>query len=228
MSNPFATIPTDVAAQIRAMAGRVMCAGSQSAGKIKLREVFEATAGDELYALLKGRPKISSDDLVAVIKLGGKNFVLGPIQNSPQTEITYDLPIVGEKGFNSPYSEEPVVSNSAVVASTSSISAYSVNVQNTSFDLPDGTWTVDAWGGGFYAHSSDNGAVRVHLQVGNDAGTALAIACRQDPGRTYIGLANRAVGQTGSIEIRQEYRPNVSGTAYAGGGWLMALGFRTA
>ena len=128
----------------------------------------------------------------------------------------------------SPYVEAPTVSNSATDASTSSTTDYSINVQNASFDLPTGTWTVIAWGDGLYAHSAAGGAVRVHLQVGADAGTAIVSACQQDPGRYSIGIANSATGQTGSIEIRMEYRPNASGTAYAGGGWLMAMAFRTA
>jgi hypothetical protein len=128
----------------------------------------------------------------------------------------------------SPYIEVPTVSNSAVTGSNASTSDYEVNVQNASFDLPVGTWTVIAWGDGLYAHSSAGGSVRVHLQVGANAGTAIISACQQDPGRSSIGIANAATGQTGSIEIRMEYRPQSGGTAYAGGGWLMAMGFRTA
>lgn len=127
----------------------------------------------------------------------------------------------------SPYYEPASISNSAVTASTASTADYSVNVQNTSFDLPTGTWDVIAWGDGLYAHSAANGIVRVHMQVGSDAGTALTAACQQDPGRTSIGITNYASGQTGTIEIRMEYRPNSTGTAYAGGGWLMAMAFRT-
>lgn len=213
--------------QIAKFAPRIMLAGTASAGKRKLRDLTETTAGDELYARLKGTVKMAEDDPVAVIILGGKKFVLGPISNEDQTEITYDLPIVGEKGFNSPYTEPITIADSAVTASTTSTASYSVNVQNDSFDLPTGTWTVYAWGSGVYGHSVANGVVRVHMQVGSDAGTALRVACQQDPGRTSIAVANEATGQTGSIAIGMEYRCTTAGTAYAGGGWLMAIAWRT-
>jgi len=126
-----------------------------------------------------------------------------------------------------PYIQSPAISNSAVTASTSSTSAYAVNV-TTSFTLPAGTWNVYAWGAGMFAHSSANGIVRVHLQVGSDAGTALTCACAADPGRTSVSVANLAAAQIGTITIALEYRPNASGTAYAGGGWIVAQAFRTA
>lgn len=229
MTALWADIQNEVQRQIARIGARVIPAGAASSGKRRLRldPANPTTDTVEVYALLKGLPKIAAGDDLAVIMLGGKHFVLGPIQNATQTEITYDLPIVGEKGFNSPYTEHPAIANSAVTGSTSNTGAYSVNVQNTSFDLPAGTWDVFAWGGGLFAHSSADGVVRVHLQVGDDAGTALTVACPQDPSRTYIGVANGATGQTGSIEIRLEYRPNTTGTAYAGGGWVMAIAYRT-
>jgi hypothetical protein len=213
--------------QIAKFAPRIMLAGSASAGKRKLRDLTEATAGDELYARLKGTVKMAEDDPVAVIILGGKKFILGPISNEDQTEITYDLPIVGEKGFNSPFTEPMTIANAAVTGTNTSTSTYEVNIQNLSFDLPDGTWTVFAWGEGLYGHSVANGVVRVHMQVGSDAGTALTAACQLSPGRTSIAIANEATGQTGSIQIRMEYRCTTVGTATAGGGWLKAIAWRT-
>ena len=127
----------------------------------------------------------------------------------------------------SPYTQAPSIADSAVTASTSDTANYSVNV-TMSFTLPAGTWAVYAWAAGLFSHSSDNGIVRVHLQVGNDAGTALTSPCRANPGRTTIAVANHATGQTGTITIALEYRPNASGTAYAGGGYVMAQAFRTA
>jgi len=59
-------------------------------------------------------------------------------------------------------------------------------------------------------------------------GTALTSPCQAHPGRTTIAVANHATGQTGTITIALEYRPNASGTAYAGGGYVMAQAFRTA
>ncbi len=126
----------------------------------------------------------------------------------------------------SPYSEGPTVSDSAVTSSNSSTSTYAVNVQ-TSITLPGGTWDVYAWGGGLYYHSSANGVVRVHMQIGSDAGDALTSPCPSSSSRMYVGIANHATGQSGSIDVKQEYRPNASGTAYAGGGWLMVVAFRT-
>ena len=127
----------------------------------------------------------------------------------------------------SPYTQAPSIADGAVTASTSDTANYSVNV-TMSFTLPAGTWAVYAWAAGLFSHSSDNGIVRVHLQVGNDAGTALTSPCRANPGRTTIAVANHATGQTGTITIALEYRPNASGTAYAGGGYVMAQAFRTA
>lgn len=229
MTALWSDVQNEIRRQMAKFAARSIPAGAASAGKRKLRiDPASTDDADELYALLKGLPKITAGDDLAVIVLGGKKFILGPIQNETQTAITYDLPIIGEKGFNSPYTEPMTIANSAVDPSTASTSVYSVNVQNTSFDLPAGTWTVFAWGEGLYAHSAANGAVRVHMQVGSDAGTALTTACQIDPGRTSIGIANEASGQSGSIEIRMEYRPNASGTAYAGGGWLKAIAWRTA
>ena len=139
---------------------------------------------------------------------------------------TVYAPLV-QSSLVSPYTQSPAVSNSAVTASTSDTAAYSVNV-TMSFTLPTGTWTVHAWAAGLFAHSSANGIVRVHLQVGSDAGTALTNACAADPGRTSVAVANAATGQTGTITIALEYRPNTTGTAYAGGGYIMAQAFRTA
>ena len=127
----------------------------------------------------------------------------------------------------SPYTQAPSIADSAVTASTSDTANYSVNV-TMSFTLPAGTWAVYAWAAGLFSHSSANGIVRVHLQVGNDAGTALTSPCQANPGRTTIAVANHATGQTGTITIALEYRPNASGTAYAGGGYVMAQAFRTA
>ena len=229
MNALWTQLQNEIRRQMALIGARAIPAGAASAGKRKLRlDPASTDETDELFAMLKGLPKIAAGDELAVIVLGGKNFILGSIQNSAQTEIVYDLPIVAEKGVNSPYTEDVTISNSAVTPSTASTTTYSVNIQNTSFDLPTGTWNVLAWGDGFYAHSAVNGVVRVHLQVGNDAGTALTMNCQQDPGRSSIGISNFATGQTGSIEIRMEYRPNASGTAYAGGGWLTAIAWRTA
>lgn len=127
----------------------------------------------------------------------------------------------------SPYTQAPSIADGAVTASTSDTANYSVNV-TMSFTLPTGTWAVYAWAAGLFAHSSANGIVRVHLQVGDDLGTALTSPCQAHPGRTTIAVANHATGQTGTITIALEYRPNASGTAYAGGGYVMAQAFRTA
>lgn len=220
-------VQNEIRRQMANIAPRIMLAGSASAGKRKLRDLTEATAGDELYARLKGTVKMAEDDPVAVIILGGKKFLLGPISNEDQTEITYDLPIVGEKGFNSPFTEPMTIADGAVTGTNTSTSTYEVNIQNLSFDLPAGTWTVFAWGEGLYSHSVANGVVRVHMQVGSDAGTALTAPCQQAPGRTSVAIANEASSQSGSIQIRMEYRPNTTGTAYAGGGWLKAIAWRT-
>lgn len=227
MTGLWYQIQDEIRRQMNAQRPRIYYAGAASAGKRMLRDIRDVTAGAELCAQLKGNPKISVDDEVLTVNVGGKLFLIGAVQRTAQTEITYDLPIVGEKGFNSPASLPLTISNSAVDASTASTSVYAVNVQNTSVTLPTGTWTVFAWGDGHYAHSAANGIVRVHMQVGSDAGTAITTACQQDPGRTSIGIANEATNQSGTISIGMEYRPNTTGTAYAGGGWLKAIAWRT-
>ena len=114
----------------------------------------------------------------------------------------------------------PTVSDSAVDASNTDNTTYKVNVTQ-SVVLPTGTYTVYAEAGGCFAHSDVNGSVRIHLQVGSDLGTARIVACAQNTGRTELTLANRATGQSGTISVSLEYRPNGSGkTAYAGGGWI--------
>lgn len=77
----------------------------------------------------------------------------------------------------SPYTQAPSIADSAVTASTSDTANYSVNV-TMSFTLPTGTWAVYAWAAGLFSHSSANGIVRVHLQVGDDLGTALTSPVR--------------------------------------------------
>jgi len=81
---------------------------------------------------------------------------------------------------------------------------------------------------GLCSASSENWLGRVHLRVWNETGTARPSLCPDYPGRTTIAVANHATGQTGTITIALEYRPNASGTAYAGGGYVMAQAFRTA
>lgn len=99
---------------------------------------------------------------------------------------TLYVPLIQSSMVN-PYTVDPTIANSAVTGSTTSTTDYSVNVQNAAFALPAGTWDVYAWGAGLFAHSAANGIVRVHLQVGSDAGTALTVACAQDPGgRTSV------------------------------------------
>lgn len=196
----------------------------QSGGMVQIRRLYATSGETALRARVVGFDLATNDEVLCVPMADGLPLVVGKIQRA--SAVSQGLS-AGLTSLNTPYTEDVTISNSAVTASTTDTANYSVNVQNLSFDLPTGTWNVYAWGGGLYAHSSDNGIVRVHLQVGSDAGTALTMACRQDTGRSYIGMANASIGETGSIEIRQEYRPNASGTAYAGGGWLMAVAFRT-
>ncbi len=95
------------------------------------------------------------------------------------------------------------ISNSATTASTNDTANYSVNV-SLSVALGSGTWTVMAWGSGFYSHSSADGIVRTHLQVNADAGTALTMTCPADPSRKEISVNNTAAGQTGTIPVSLE------------------------
>lgn len=153
---------------------------------------------------------------------GGK-YVGGKIFETGDTE---PVPVVPPP-FNYPYSQIATV-NSATVASTSDTSNYSQNVGIASFTLPTGTWTVTAWGWGMYSHSSANGIVRVRMLINANQGTALTMACPVSPARVGIAIINQATGQSGTISISMDYRPNSSGTASAGGGTLAAFAVRTA
>lgn len=191
----------------------------QANGMVQIRRIGDPGGGETaLRARVAGFNLATNDEVLCVPVTDGIPVVVGKLQRSAPSGIPY---------LNSPWLREPIVNNSAVTGSTASTDDYATNVKDT-FTLPDGVWDVYAWGGGLYAHSSANGVVRCHLQIGDDAGTALTAACAQNTGRSYIGIANRASGQSGAIEVRQEYRPNSSGTAYAGGGWLMVLAVRTA
>ncbi len=210
---------------------RAVVTGTAS-GMVQLRRTYSASAETALRARCVGFDLATDDEVLCVPMADGLPVVVAQLQRATPTGyiLTPDLTLTGDliaASINSPYVEPVTIADSAVTSSTASTTVYSVNVQNASFDLPTGTWTVYAWGDGLYAHSVANGIVRVHMQVGSDAGTALTVACQQDPGRTSIAIANEATGQSGSIEIRMEYRPNTTGTAYAGGGWLMALALRT-
>lgn len=211
-------------AQTRAF--RAIVTGTSS-GMVTIRRIHASTGETALRARVVGYDLAVSDEVLCLPMADGIPVVVGKLQRATPTSYALSPSLV-VASINSPYTEAPVVSNSAVTGSNASTSTYEVNVRNTSFDLPAGTWTVDAFGGGFYAHSSASGIVRVHMQVDDDAGTALTMRCPADPDRAYIGVANRKTGASGSISIRMEYRPSASGTAYAGGGWLYAIAYRTA
>lgn len=212
--------------KIKERAAYIGFAAAQSGGKTKIKRVGEAAAGDELYAMAEGIPAFTTDDELVILNVGGRDFAIAKSQRSSKTSITYDKQIIAPS-FNSPYREAPIVQNSADTASNASTVNYAVNVDNPSFDLPSGTWDVIAWGDGIYYHSSANGVVRVRMLIAADQGTALTMACPADPSRATIPIANYAGGLSGSIAIEMGYRPNSSGTANAGGGWVMALGFRS-
>jgi len=70
--------------------------------------------------------------------------------------------------------------------------------------------------------------VRVRMLIDADQGTALTMGVPLNSTRTTLGIANMASGLSGTITVSMGYRPNASGTAYAGGGWMTILAFRTA
>ncbi len=210
---------------------RAVVTGTAS-GMVQLRRLYSTSGETALRARCVGFDLTTDDEVLCVPMADGLPVVVAQLQRATPTGyiLTPDLTLTGDliaASINSPYVEPVTIADSAVTSSTASTTVYSVNVQNASFDLPTGTWTVYAWGSGVYGHSVANGVVRVHMQVGSDAGTALRVACQQDPGRTSVSVANEATGQTGSISIGMEYRCQTAGTAYAGGGWLMALALRT-
>ena len=127
--------------------------------------------------------------------------------------------------YDSPYVQTTTI-NSATTASTTDTVNYSENVA-LSLALPPGIWTVTAWGWGMYSHSVANGIVRTHILINADLGAALTMTCPITSNRVGMGGTNLVTGQTGTIPVAVRYRPNASGTAYAGGGMLVAMAFRT-
>lgn len=194
----------------------------QANGMVQIRRIGDPGGGETaLRARVAGFDLETNDEVLCSRVTDGIPVVVGKLQRSvPSAALTYP----GSAAFV--YAPPPVVVDGAVTGSNSSTSTYAVNVQ-TSITLPGGTWDVYAWGGGLYYHSSANDVVRVHMQIGSDAGDALTSPCPSSSSRMYVGIANHATGQSGSIDVKQEYRPNASGTAYAGGGWLMVVAFRT-
>lgn len=220
-------IQDEIKRQMATELARVYKAGAASGGLRKLR-LDPASTDDsgELYALLKGLPKIAAGDDVAVITLGGKRFIIGPVQNSTQTEITYDLPIVGEQGFNSPMFSR-FSQNSADVSSSTDTSNPVTNFDWT-WNLGSGAWTVWAMTFQHCSHSTAGNLVRCQTVVdGSASATALTVGMPVSAQRGLISSESQKTGCTGTITIAAQYRPNTSGTASAGGGTGFALAFRT-
>lgn len=195
----------------------------QSSGMVQIRRIHSTTGETALRARVVGFDLATNDEVLCVPMADGIPVVIGKVQRSTAASLGLSA---GLKSLNTPYLDT-AIANSATTGSTTDTNNYSVNV-TMSLVLPTGTWTVFAWGTGVYAHSVANGIVRVHMQVGSDAGTAMTSACAIDPGRTAIAVHNAASAQTGTITVAMEYRPNATGTAYAGGGSLTALAVRTA
>lgn len=230
MSNrdDYTEIQAIVDARVKALVPAIIAAGAASSGmrKLRLDPTNPTEDADELFALLKGTPKITAgDDLAVLILPGGKKLILGPTQNEAQTEITYDLPIVGEKGFNSPHSFM-ANQNSADVSSSTDTSNY-VTTLTTDLVLPTGTWTVRAITSQMLSHSVSGNVVRAQTRIGGTAGTNLSAAVPIDPIRSTFVTQSVRTGQSGTVAVDAQYRPNASGTAYSGGGTIFCIAFRT-
>lgn len=196
----------------------------QSNGMVQIKRLTDSGTGETVLNARVAGFDLATDDEVLVIQipdwpsLGARSsyVVLGPLQRATPTSYT----AAALKAPGVPTYLAPTVSDTPTTASNTSNSAYEVNVTQ-SVALPAGTYTVYAEAGGCFAHSDVNGSVRIHLQVGSDAGTARIVACAQNTGRSELTIANHATGQSGTISVSFEYRPNSSGkTAYAGGGWI--------
>lgn len=224
-SNFWPEIDRLIMKRIREAGAFVAFAGARSAGKVKVKRVGDTVIGDELYAMLHGIPKVSDNDELVCILIAGKPYVLGLNRRTALSSIEWDLPGIFPS-LNTPAFSPVIVSNSANTGSTTSTSVYANNILIDDWDLGSGSWTVDGWGAGLYSHSSADGVVRERLMINADQGTALTTQCRADPVRTTIGIANQAANQTGVIDVSLDFRPNSSGTAYAGGGYLMAMARR--
>jgi hypothetical protein len=222
----WANIDALIMKRIREAGAFVGFAGARSGGKVKVQRIGDTVVGDELYAMLHGMPKVADNDELVCILIAGKPFVLGLNRRATKTSIEWDLPAIFPS-MNTPAFAPPAVSNSANVGSTSSTVNYSNNILIDNWDPGAGVWTVQAWGAGLYSHSAADGIVRHRVMIDADQGTALTTQCRIDPIRTTIAHGNEATGISGPIDISLDYRPNSAGTAYAGGGYLMAMGRRT-
>jgi len=104
---------------------------------------------------------------------------------------------------------------------------YSTNMSLNAV-LPTGTWTIFAMGNGLYSHSAEGGIVRHRVRIGSDGGTSVSAAINIDSTRTGMAATHSLTGQTGTVTVYLEYRPNSTGTAYAGGGGLFIIATRTA
>lgn len=197
----------------------------QSNGMVQIKRLTDSGTGETVLNARVAGFDLATDDEVLVIQipdwpsLGARSsyVVLGPLQRATPTSYT----AAALKAPGVPTYLAPTVSDTAVTGSNTSNTAYEVNVTQSVVLPATGTYTVYAEAGGCFAHSDANGSVRIHLQVGSDAGTARIVACAQTTGRSELTIANHATGQSGTITVALEYRPNSSGkTAYAGGGWI--------
>ena len=215
--------------RVREAGAFVAFAGARSAGMVKVQRVGDSVVGDELHAMLHGIPKVADNDELVCILIAGKPFVLGLNRRTAKTNIEWDLPGVFPS-LNTPVFADPDVSDSANTASTSSTTVYANNLLISGFNpgAGVGTWECMAWCAGLYSHSAADGVVRHRVMIGADQGTAITTQCRQDTVRTTIAHGNKATGLVGAFDVSADYRPNSTGTAYAGGGYLMAMARRTA
>lgn len=208
---------------------RVIVASTAN-GRVKIQELGAPSALGEEFARLAGF-KLDAGAKVLTGKLGDKRIILGEIQNTAPTKRTFehDIDIAGAlvatKGVNSPalsrYSQD-----SADTGSNSSTSTWATNF-DWDWALPDGTWTVMAETTQLISHGTSSGVIRVRTTIDGTAGTNLSGSAPVNPTRACWTTEGLVTGLTGTITIAGQYRPNASGTAYAGGGMGRAIAFRT-
>ena len=198
-----------------------------SSGVSQLRRILTKTYGDTLYAPVGSKYIVQTSDATLTNEQALGALTTGLLLNTVTTGTGVLSTATANTDYALPVVMDIATANSATTSSTTDTSNYSENV-SMSLALPTGTWTVVAIGSGMYSHSSSDGIVRTHLQIDANAGTALTMTCPATASRKMITVSNSATGLSGTISIILEYRPNASGTAYAGGGTIMAIGMRTA
>lgn len=183
-------------------------------GMVRIRRV--AQSGDptsEAYSRLGPPVKLAADDEVAVIVLGDKAFILGPIQRAVPTQVEFDVPLVGQMyRFGSTASGSDT--SSTAVVSPASVTAITRTLNNS--DMPPGTYNILVEGDHLTAHST-GGSLSTGTQCAGVDGTfytlsaASGTAAQRNVAASTFTNVVMTVG--GSIACSLAYRSSTAGTS---------------